>query len=176
MRQETESLKHENRLADTIASRTSIVSRRLHDCDLVVINWHILCGMVVLFQEQPLSSSSSSSSRRRREKFTERGGCIRGTSCWLMMMLLLCFIKQAGFSVLSMMMSRNKKTPLLLLARTTSFFFTFGCFPLSLAASPVSNRTVKKSLRSSPNFTNEKIPASLSLTHGRSRFQIQPHS
>ncbi len=70
-----------------------------------------------------------------------------------MMMLLLCFIKQAGFSVLSMMMSRNKKTPLLLPARTTSFFFTFGCFPLSLTASPVSNRTVKKSLRRSPNFT-----------------------
>lgn len=173
MRQETESLKHENRLAVTSASRTSIVSRRLTRLRSGRNKLaHTLWSKVVLFQEQPLSSSS----RRRREKFTERGGCIRGTSCWLMMMLLLCFIKQAGFSVLSMMMSRNKKTPLLLLARTTSFFFTFKCFPLSLAASPVSNRKVKKSLRSSPNFTNEKIPASLSLTHGRSRFQIQPHS
>jgi hypothetical protein len=87
-----------------------------------------------------------------------------------MMMLLLCFIKQAGFSVLSMMMSRNKKTPLLLLARTTSFFFSFKCFPLSLAASPVSNPNSQKVVKKLAKFHKRKNPR-LFVTHTRP-FQI----
>lgn len=85
-------------------------------------------------------------------------------------MLLLCFIKQAGFSVLSMMMSRNKKTPLLLLARTTSFFFSFKCFPLSLAASPVSNPNSQKVVKKLAKFHKRKNPR-LFVTHTRP-FQI----